>query len=66
MTTLATSRPIFGPYCGNLLAVRPYGYNPGTCKAWGSIRVTLGLYEDNGKENGNYYNGLYRIVRFRF
>ena len=21
----------------------------------------LGLYWDNGKENGNYYNGLYRI-----
>ena len=20
----------------------------------------LGLYRDNGKENGNYYNGLYR------
>ena len=22
-------------------------------------RVILGLYRDNGKENGNYYNGLY-------
>ena len=22
------------------------------------IRVTLGLYRDNGKENGNYYLGL--------
>ena len=20
----------------------------------------MGLYEDNGKENGNYHNGLYR------
>ena len=30
---------------------------------WGNIRVTLGLYEDSGKENGNYYNGYigYRI-----
>ena len=25
------------------------------------IRVSGGLYRDNGKENGNYYNGLYRI-----
>ena len=25
----------------------------------GYIRVILGLYRDNGKENGNYYNGLY-------
>ena len=24
------------------------------------LRVVLGLYRDNGKENGNYYNGLYR------
>ena len=23
-------------------------------------RVILGLYWENGKENGNYYNGLYR------
>ena len=22
--------------------------------------IILGLYRDNGKENGNYYNGLYR------
>ena len=21
----------------------------------------MGLYWDNGKENGNYYNGLYRV-----
>ena len=21
----------------------------------------LGLYGDNGKENGNYYHGLYRV-----
>ena len=27
---------------------------------WGYI---LGLYWDNGKENGNYYNGLYRDYR---
>ena len=26
----------------------------------GYIRVILGLYWDNGKENGNYYTGLYR------
>ena len=23
----------------------------------------LGLFKDNGKENGNYYNGLYRYCR---
>ena len=23
------------------------------------FRVILGLYGENGKENGNYYNGLY-------
>ena len=23
--------------------------------------VILGLYEDNGKENGNYYTELYRV-----
>ena len=27
----------------------------------GNIRVILGLYGDNGKENGNYYIGLYRV-----
>ena len=30
-------------------------------------KVILGLYWDNGKENGNYYNGLFRVqykVRF--
>ena len=26
----------------------------------GAIGATLGLYWDNGKEHGNYYNGLYR------
>ena len=26
----------------------------------GDIRVISGLYGDNGKENGNYNNGLYR------
>ena len=25
------------------------------------IEIILGLYGDNGKENGNYYNGLYRV-----
>ena len=25
------------------------------------IKVILGLYRDTGKENGNYYNGLYRF-----
>ena len=25
----------------------------------------LGLYWDNGKENGNYYNGLYRVTHER-
>ena len=29
----------------------------------GVIRVCiLGLYWDNGKENRNYYNGLYRVL----
>ena len=27
---------------------------------WGNTRVILGLYGDNGKENGNYSNGFYR------
>ena len=27
---------------------------------WGTL---FGLYWDNGKENGNYYNGLYRDYR---
>ena len=27
----------------------------------GYIGVILGLSEDNGKENGNYCNGLYRV-----
>ena len=26
----------------------------------GILRYILGLYRGNGKENGNYYNGLYR------
>ena len=25
---------------------------------WG---ILLGLYRDNGKENGNYYSGLHRV-----
>ena len=25
---------------------------------WGYIRVILGLYGDNGKENGSYYLGF--------
>ena len=27
----------------------------------GHIRVILGLYEDDEKAAGNYYNGLYRV-----
>ena len=30
-------------------------------KIIGIIGYILGLYRDNGKENGNYYNGLYRV-----
>ena len=26
-----------------------------------NIRVVLGLYWDNGKENGYYYYGIYRV-----
>ena len=29
----------------------------------GIIGYILGFYRDNGKENGNYYNGLYRDYR---
>ena len=29
----------------------------------GVIGYIWGLYWDNGKENGNYYNGLYRDYR---
>ena len=25
---------------------------------WGHVRVILGLYRDNGKENGSYYLGF--------
>ena len=25
---------------------------------WGNIRAIMGLYGDNGEENGNYYNEL--------
>ena len=28
---------------------------------WGNVRVILGLYRDNAKENGNYKNGLHRV-----
>ena len=28
-----------------------------SCTHWGNVRVILGLYWDNGKENGNYDNG---------
>ena len=28
---------------------------------WGSIGVILGLYGDNGQENGNDHNGLYWV-----
>ena len=29
----------------------------------GIIGYILGFYRDNGKEKGNYYNGLYRDYR---
>ena len=29
--------------------------NPGAQGSWGNIRVTVGLYGENGKQNGNYY-----------
>ena len=28
----------------------------------GYSNIILGLYRDNGKENGNYYNGLYKFL----
>ena len=36
---------------------------PGTAIGthWGNIGIILGLYGDDGKENGNYYNVLYRV-----
>ena len=34
---------------------------------WGAILgYILGLYGANGKENGNYCNGLYRVLDLRF
>ena len=30
---------------------------------WGTFRVTLGLYWDNGKENGNYYIVQQRVLQ---
>ena len=30
---------------------------------WDYIGVILGLYGDNGKENGNYHNWLSRIYK---
>ena len=32
---------------------------------WSNIRVILGLYEENGKENGNYYNGVIQGLGLR-
>ena len=29
------------------------------------IGVILGLYRDDGKENGNYYNGVIWVLGFR-
>ena len=29
---------------------------------WGNVRVILGSYGDTEKENGNYYNGVYRVL----
>ena len=28
---------------------------------WSNIRLILGIDGENGKENGNYYNGLCRV-----
>ena len=30
---------------------------------WGSIRIVLGLYGNNGQETGNYYLG-FRVCKF--
>ena len=38
---------VFAELGGSLLA-----------QGFGSTRVILGLYWDNGKENGNYYHGV--------
>ena len=36
-----------------------YEYSPPQVdRIWGNIRVILGLYRDNGKENGDYYLGF--------
>ena len=33
----------------------------GLCRDYiGIIGYILGLYKDNGREHGNYYNGLYK------
>ena len=31
---------------------------------WGLYRVVLGLYRDNGRENGNYSNGIISLPWF--
>ena len=32
---------------------------------WANTRVLLGLYGDDGEENGNNHHGLYRVLGFR-
>ena len=36
------------------------------CTHWENIRVILGLYRDNGKENGNYYILMGYMLGFHF
>ena len=47
------------------LGFRVWGFPKirGTPQGFGTLgfRVISGVYGDNGKENGNYYNGLYRV-----
>ena len=56
-----------------MLRFRDFLLAEGQCEAFGfklanpglgAFGVTLGLYRDNGKENGNYYNG-FRGLGFR-
>ena len=37
----------------------------GSIVYWNNVGVVLGLYRDNGKENGNYYNGVMWGLGFR-
>ena len=55
---LGPSRGVFGVCTLGLLLFGSQLGSKGARFNWGNIRVILGLYWDNGKENGNYYTIL--------